>query len=147
MLCALTFVHCLHINHPYKNVHNLLQNAFSRRLGNLSHIQYSRSITRVSSKQTNFFFGSNQNKPKLNLFRLIFGLFRETKNKFFRFVSVSFGISEPYRNNRNKQTCFETRWKIRKNSKSRGTFFLKLFFKKDKIKTESIKQKNIFFFV
>jgi hypothetical protein len=29
----------------------------------------------VSSKQSNFFFGSNRNKPKLNLFRLFFGLF------------------------------------------------------------------------
>jgi hypothetical protein len=33
-------------------------------------------------------FGSNRNKPKLNLFRLIFGLFRETNKTFFRFVSV-----------------------------------------------------------
>ncbi len=39
--------------------------------------------TRVSSKQSNFFFGSNQNIPKLNVFRLFFGLFRETKNIFF----------------------------------------------------------------
>jgi hypothetical protein len=30
-----------------------------------------------------FFLGLNRNKPKLNLFRLIFGLFRETKNIFF----------------------------------------------------------------
>jgi hypothetical protein len=43
---------------------------------------------RVSSKQTNFFFGSNRNKPKHNLFQLIFGLFRETKKIFFQFVSV-----------------------------------------------------------
>jgi hypothetical protein len=39
------------------------------------------------NKQKNF-FGLNRNKPKLNLFRLIFGLFRETKKYFFRFVSV-----------------------------------------------------------
>jgi hypothetical protein len=48
-------------------------------------------IIRVSSKQTNFFFGSNRNKPKHNLFWLIFGLFRETKKYFFGmfwFVSV-----------------------------------------------------------
>ncbi len=38
---------------------------------------------RVSSKQSNIFFGPNQNKPKLNLFRLFFGLFRETKKHFF----------------------------------------------------------------
>jgi hypothetical protein len=44
--------------------------------------------SRVSSKQSNFFFGSNRNKPKLNLFWLFFGLFRETKKHFFRFVSV-----------------------------------------------------------
>jgi hypothetical protein len=45
-------------------------------------------LTRVFSKQKIFFFGSNRNKPKLNLFRLIFGLFRETKKFLFRFVSV-----------------------------------------------------------
>jgi hypothetical protein len=43
---------------------------------------------RVFSKQTKKIFGSNRNKPKLNLFRLIFGLFRETTNFLFRFVSV-----------------------------------------------------------
>jgi hypothetical protein len=45
----------------------------------------------VSSKQTKKNFGSNRNKPKLDLFRLIFGLFRETNKTFFwlfRFVSV-----------------------------------------------------------
>jgi hypothetical protein len=46
-------------------------------------------FTRVSSKQSKFFFGSNQNKPKLNLFQLFFGLFRETKKHFF---SVCFGL-------------------------------------------------------
>ncbi len=50
---------------------------------------------RVSSKQSNFFFGSNRNEPKLNLFRLFFGLFRETKQIFFRFASVSFGVFGP----------------------------------------------------
>jgi hypothetical protein len=58
---------------------------------------------RVSSKQSNFFFGSNRIKPKLNLFRVFFGLFCETKKHFFRFVSVCFGVSDRYRNNRNKQ--------------------------------------------
>jgi hypothetical protein len=46
------------------------------------------SALRVSSKQSNFFFGSNRNKPKLNLFRLFFGLFCKTNKHFFRFVSV-----------------------------------------------------------
>jgi len=38
---------------------------------------------RVSSKQTKINFGSNQNKPKQDLFRVCFGLFRETKRKNF----------------------------------------------------------------
>jgi hypothetical protein len=44
--------------------------------------------TRVSSKQTKINFGSNRNKPKQDLFRVCFGLFRETKNLKIRFVSV-----------------------------------------------------------
>jgi hypothetical protein len=32
----------------------------------------------------------------------------------FRFVSVCFGVSDPFRNNRNKQICFETNRKKRK---------------------------------
>ncbi len=63
-------------------------------------------------------------EPKLNLFRLFFGLFRETKKHFFRFVSVSFGVSDRYRNNRNKQNFLETNRKnhqktfsIRRSSK------------------------------
>jgi hypothetical protein len=59
-------------------------------------------MTRVSSKQTKIFFGLNRKKPKLGLFRFIFGLFRETNKLFFRFVSVRFGVSDPYRNNRNR---------------------------------------------
>jgi hypothetical protein len=46
----------------------------------------------VSSKQTKLNFGSNRNKPKQDLFRVCFGLFRETKNKKFRFVSVCFDL-------------------------------------------------------
>ncbi len=65
----------------------------------------------MSSKQSNFFFGSNRNKPKLNLFRLFFDLFCETKKHFFRFVSVCFGVSDRYRNNRNKQNFIETNQK------------------------------------
>jgi hypothetical protein len=59
---------------------------------------------RVSSKQSNFFFGSNRNKPKLNLFRLFFGWFRETKILFL----VCFGVSDRYQNNQNKQNFLET---------------------------------------
>ncbi len=59
--------------------------------------------SRVSSKWKKK-FGSNRNKPKQDLFRVCFGLFRETKKKF----PVCFGVSNLYRNNRNKQNCFET---------------------------------------
>jgi hypothetical protein len=47
-------------------------------------------VSRLECPRNNqiFFFGSNRNQPKLNLFRLFFGLFRETKKHFFRFVSV-----------------------------------------------------------
>jgi hypothetical protein len=52
-------------------------------------IRYTWKVTRrVSSKQTKINFGSNRNKPKQDLFRVCFGLFRETKHKIFRFVSV-----------------------------------------------------------
>jgi hypothetical protein len=62
------------------------------------------SVPRVSSKQSNFFFGSNRNEPKLNLFRLFFGLFRETKQIFFRFVSVfRSGIETTETNRKNFQ--------------------------------------------
>jgi hypothetical protein len=37
----------------------------------------------VSSKETKKIFGSNQNKPKLNLFWLFFDLFYETNKLFF----------------------------------------------------------------
>ncbi len=57
----------------------------------------------VSSKQTKKTFCSNQNKLKQDLFWLCFGLFCETKKK----ISVCFGISNLYRNNWNKQNCFE----------------------------------------
>ncbi len=58
----------------------------------------------VSSKQTKINFGSNRNKAKQDLFRVCFGLFREQKIK----NSVCFGVSNLYRNNRNKQNCFVT---------------------------------------
>ncbi len=45
-------------------------------------------VGRVSLKHTKINFGSNRNKPKQDLFRICFGLFRETKKKKFRFVSM-----------------------------------------------------------
>ncbi len=40
-------------------------------------------IARVSSKWKKKIFGSNRNKPKQDLFRVCFGLFRETQKFFF----------------------------------------------------------------
>ncbi len=81
--------------------------------------------SRVSSKQSNFVFGSNRNKPKLNLFRLFFGLFRETKNIFFGlfwFDSVCFGVSDRYRNNRKKtQLCQNKLKNLQKTFYNRGS--------------------------
>ncbi len=44
----------------------------------------------MTSKQTKINFGSNRNKPKQDLFRICFGLFREIKKKK---ISVWFGVS------------------------------------------------------
>jgi hypothetical protein len=62
-------------------------------------------VCRVSSKQSISFFGLNRNKPKLNLFQLFFGLFRETQ-KNFRFVSMFWTGIETTKTNRTflKQT-------------------------------------------
>jgi hypothetical protein len=67
-----------------------------------------RKQTQVGCPRNNqiFFFSSNRNKPKLNLFRLFFGLFHKTPQKNVRFVSVfSTGI-ETTKTNRtfSKQT-------------------------------------------
>ncbi len=79
--------------------------------------------------ETNFKkFGLNRNKPKQDLFRLCFGLFLETKNNIFLFVSVSFGGSNLYRNNLNKQNCFERNGKNPKFSeKYQNMLSIKLF--------------------
>ncbi len=58
--------------------------------------------SRVSSKQTKINFGSNRNKPKQDLFRVCFGLFRETNKKKFRFVSMFRTYIETTETNRNK---------------------------------------------
>ena len=50
--------------------------------------------SRVSSKQTKIYFGSNRNKPKQDLFRVCFGLFCETKNKK---ISVCFGLFQCFK--------------------------------------------------
>jgi hypothetical protein len=93
----------------------------------------------VSSKQSKFFFVSNQNKPKLNLFWLFFGLFRETKKHFFQFVSVCFGVSDRYRNNRNKQNFLETNRKnLQKTFSIRGSSKQFFFFLSVRTETQSV---------
>jgi hypothetical protein len=77
---------------------------------------------RVSSKQSNFFFSSNRNKPKLNLFRLFFGLFRETKKYFLRFVSVFRTGIETTETNRTLSKQTKTNWKnLQKTFSIRGS--------------------------
>ncbi len=67
--------------------------------------------SRVSSKQTKTNFGSNRNKLKQDLFRVCFGLFRETKNKVFRFVSVFRTYIETTATNRTVSKQTETNQK------------------------------------
>jgi hypothetical protein len=82
----------------------LKQTEFSRNKQKKSPKKFS---IRGSLKPLIFFLGSNQNKPKLNLFQLFFGLlFHETPKKYFRFVSVCFDVLDRYRNNRNKQNLW-----------------------------------------
>ncbi len=57
---------------------------------------------RVSSKQTKNIFGLNQKEPKLNLFRLLFGLF--TKSNFFS-VCLSRSRCFEHVSKQPKQTC------------------------------------------
>ncbi len=94
-----------------------------------SHVGQPTIPNRVSSKQANFVFGSNRNKPKLNLFRLFFGLFCKTKKHFFRFVPVYFGDPDRYRNNQNKQHFLETNLKnLQKSFSIRGSSKQVIFF-------------------
>jgi hypothetical protein len=72
---------------------------------------------RVSSKQTKINFGSNRNKPKQDLFRVCFGLFRETKNKTFRYVSVFRTYIETTETNRSVSHQTETTLNFLKNTK------------------------------
>jgi hypothetical protein len=70
---------------------------------------------RVSSKWKKKFFGSNRNKPKQDLFRVCFGLFRETKKQIFRFVSVFRSCIETTETNRTVSKRTETIRNILKN--------------------------------
>ncbi len=64
--------------------------------------------SRVSSKWKIKFFGLNRNKPKQDLFRVCFGLFRENRNKIFRFVSVFRTFIETTETNRTVSKWTET---------------------------------------
>ncbi len=71
---------------------------------------------RVSSKWKKKIFGSNRNKPKQHLFRVCFGLFRETKNILFRFVSVFRIFIETTETNRTVSKRTETIQNFLKNT-------------------------------
>ncbi len=70
----------------------------------------------MSSKQPKIKFGSYRNKPKQDLFRVCFGLFCETKNKKFRFVSVFQTYIETTKTNRTVLLQTETTLNFLKNS-------------------------------
>ncbi len=79
-------------------------------------------------KQTKNNFGSNQNKPKRDLFRLCFGLFHETKNKRFWFVLVFRTYIETTEANRNVSKQTKTNRNNPKFSKKfQNMLFIKLF--------------------
>ncbi len=82
-------------------------------------------LSRVSSKWTKKNFGSNRNKPKQDLFRVCFGLFRETKKKIFRFVLVFRTYIERTETNRTVSKRTETiRNREDKKKKSPKTLFI-----------------------
>ncbi len=79
------------------------------------------------------FFGSNRNKPKLNLLWLFFGLFRKTKTFFFRFVQVfRTSIKTTKTNTFSKQTK-----KIPKNPLYQGVLETINFFRFEPKQTET----------
>ncbi len=98
-----------------KKIYNL------QRISTLAFVSSSCSkATQVGCPRNNqFFFGSNRNKPKLNLFQLFLGLFRETKRHFFslfRFVSVFLTGIETTKTNRILSKYTETNRKNLQNN-------------------------------
>jgi hypothetical protein len=68
-------------------------------------------VLRVSSKQSNFRFGPKQIKTQS--VSVVFWFVSQNEKTFF---SVCFGVSDRYRNNRNKQNFLETKRKnLQKN--------------------------------
>ncbi len=87
----------------------------------------------MSSKQSNFFFRFEPKRTETQSVSVVFrffGLFRETKQIFFRFVLVCFGVSVLYRNNRNKlkqtEKISKKQISIRVSSKQLIYFWFKL---------------------
>jgi hypothetical protein len=100
------FLRCLHqmfmINKSAPSSTNDVSLRFSSQWGH-----------RVSSKQTFFCFGSNRNKPELDLFRFCFGKFRITKKRIYLFVSV---FRNRFKTERNKKSLFRNKPKPKKNT-------------------------------
>jgi hypothetical protein len=88
----------------------------------------------VSSKRKKNLFGSNRNKPKQDLFRVCFGLFRESKKKKFRFVSVFRTYIETTETNRTVSKRTETIQTFLKNTYQNLAEQKKKFLKEDKDK-------------
>jgi hypothetical protein len=63
---------------------------------------------RMSSKQSNFFFGVEPKQTETQSVSVVFRFVSRNQKKCFRFVSVWFGVSDLYRNNRNKQNFVKT---------------------------------------
>jgi hypothetical protein len=89
------------------------------------------------------YFGSNRNKPKQDLFRVFFGLFRETKKRNFWFVSVFRTHIETTETNRTVSKRTET---IRNFLKNTQICSLSKFSWKDKnflLKKIKTRRKNL----
>jgi hypothetical protein len=88
----------------------------------------------VSSKWKKNNFGSNRNKPKQDLFRVCFGLFRETKKTNFRFVSLFRTYIETTETNRTVSKQTETIRTFLKNTYQNLAEQKKFLLKEDKDK-------------
>ncbi len=94
-------------------------------------------LVRVSSKQTDKIFGSNQNKTKKDLFQLCFGLFHKTENVSVCFVkpktnNFSFWCFEPISKQLKQTELFQNKPKQTKTTlnflqKYRNRLSIKLF--------------------
>jgi hypothetical protein len=87
-------------------------------------------------------FGSNRNKPILNLFGCFSVCFAKPKNIF----SVCFGVSDRYQNNRNKQNFVETNRKnLLKTFSIRGSSKPFIFFSRFESKQTETRSVSVVF--